>query len=460
MASRKRIGMNPLPIDFVKRIELDRPNDHSVFLESIDREVVSSIQVNPHKSISQDWKDVLDGEVPWWTGGKFLKSRPKFSQDPLFHAGAYYSQESSSMFVGWLAKQLLKGKTNIRVLDLCAAPGGKTLLLSEVVGDDGVLFSNEINKTRNQILVENIVKWGASNVVVTLGDAAKFAKFEGYFDLILVDAPCSGEGMFRKDETAREEWSLENVMMCASRQQDILEHVLPLLGDGGHLIYSTCTFAKSENEEICEWLAAQAFMEGVKLDVPEDWNIEEVENERYKGFKFLPHKVRGEGFFTAVFQKVGGPLFRIPRVPSRPFFKPLPKKQVEGMSIGLKGFWVINPHEEIYVSPLPEDEFQLAMANLFVTLPGVEVGKRIREELIPSHHLSMIPNVHSVDRILDLTRDQALDYLAKEEIKIEAPTQGWALVSFNGVPLGWVKLLKQRVNNYYPKEWKLRFRES
>lgn len=452
--------MKPLPADFLERLKRDRPNDYSVFVESIDREVVSSIQINPKKSQSPDWTSIENGEVPWWMSGRFLSQRPKFSQDPLFHAGAYYSQESSSMFVGWLAKHVLAGKTNVRVLDLCASPGGKSLILSEVIGDNGVLFSNEINKTRNQILVENIIKWGATNVVVTLGDASKYARYTGYFDLILVDAPCSGEGMFRKDDVAREEWSLSNVEMCGVRQQAILEDVLPLLNVGGHLIYSTCTFATRENEEVSAWLAQQEGMEGLKMEVPDEWGIEQVESPAFMGFKFLPHKVKGEGFYTTVFKKNTSENFVFPKLSGKPFYRSLSKKDEEKVVFKLKGNWVSNPHDELFVVPLPHEEFQMAVAELYVTLPGVEIGKRIRDEIIPSHHLAMIPNIHSVSSVIEVNKTDALKYLAKEDFEIEAPTQGWALISYLGTPLGWAKLLKQRVNNYYPKEWKLRFRES
>lgn len=452
--------MKPLPEEFLERIKSDRPNDCSVFIEAIDREVNSSVQVNPKKSESDDWKQIVSAQVPWWGEGKMLSHRPKFTQDPLFHSGAYYSQESSSMFVGWLAEKLLAGKEDIRVLDLCAAPGGKSILLSEVVGDRGVVFSNEINKGRNQILVENIVKWGAANVLVSLGDAGKYKNFEGYFDLILVDAPCSGEGMFRKDELSREEWSLANVEMCAARQKDILADVLPLLRDGGHLIYSTCTFARSENEEVCEWLVAQESVEGCKFDLPEDWNIEYTDSIDYRGYKFLPHKVLGEGFFCAAFVKTSGKATRSNKKGGKPFFKALSKNVLDKWNLNFKSNFYSNPHDEVFASPLENDEFQWVVAELFVTLPGVEIGKIIREELIPAHHLAMIPNIHSVSDFIDLTRDQALDYLCKEEINIESPTVGWAIVSYQSTPLGWVKIMKQRVNNYYPKEWKIRFRES
>ncbi|MEZ4798894.1 MAG: hypothetical protein R2809_03770 [Flavobacteriales bacterium] len=451
--------MKPLPLKFVERIENDRPNDCSVFLEGLERPVYSSVQVNPNKTESDDWKSVVSAEVPWWSGGKMLSSRPKFTQDPLFHAGAYYSQESSSMMVGWIAEQLLQGKKDLRVLDLCAAPGGKSILLSEVVGDRGLVFSNEINKGRNQILVENLVKWGATNVLVSLGDASKYKNFEGYFDLILVDAPCSGEGMFRKDEVAREEWSPENVLMCAARQKDILSDVLPLVREGGHIIYSTCTFAKSENEEVCEWILEQENFEGVIFDLPESWNLEYTASTEYRGYKFLPHKVLGEGFFCAAFTKTSGKNFKLNKRGTKPFFKPVSKASSDKWGLKLEANFYSNPHDEIFASPLANEEFQWVISELFVTLPGIEVGKIIRDELIPAHHLAMIPNVHSVDSYLELSKEQALDYLCKEDIKIESPTVGWAIVSYRQTPLGWVKLMKQRVNNYYPKEWKIRFRE-
>ncbi|MFY8137853.1 MAG: methyltransferase RsmF C-terminal domain-like protein [Flavobacteriales bacterium] len=452
--------MKKLPEDFIKRISEQRPNDHSVFLDAIQRDVISSIQLNESKETSLFQEA---DHVPWWPKGRFLNERPKFTQDPLFHAGAYYSQESSSMFVGWVAEQVLAGKEQVRVLDLCAAPGGKSLLLSSIIGERGCLISNEINKTRNAILVENLVKWGATNVIVTQGDAASFAKCEDYFDLILVDAPCSGEGMFRKDDVAIAEWSLANVEMCARRQEDILKDVLPLLRDDGHLIYSTCTFSVQENEAQSEWVVSHEGMEGVSFDVPGDWQIEEVRGEGYVGYKFLPHKVKGEGFYCSVFKRADG-------LVSRGKYKGYPKiwyRKANKTELAEAKKWlelereiIVSKYDTLHAINMSWEEYSETVGKLFVTMAGVEIGKMLREDLVPSHSLALQPNVHSGVQRLLVDRGQALDYLCKEEMKIETPITGWALVVYENISLGWVKVLKQRINNYYPKEWKIRYRES
>lgn len=452
--------MKQLPEDFKKRITEQRPNDHSVFLDAIQRDVISSIQLNESKDAGLFQEAA---QVPWWPKGRFLNERPKFTQDPLFHAGAYYSQESSSMFVGWVAEQVLAGKEQVRVLDLCAAPGGKSLLLSSIIGERGCLISNEINKTRNAILVENLVKWGATNVIVTQGDAASFVKCEDYFDLILVDAPCSGEGMFRKDDVAVAEWSLANVEMCARRQEDILKDVLPLLRDDGHLIYSTCTFSTQENEAQSEWVASQDGMEGVSFDVPADWQIEEVKGEGYVGYKFLPHKVKGEGFYCSVFKRADG-------LVSRGKYKGYPKiwyRKANKTELAEAKKWlslereiIVSKYDTLHAINMSWEEYSETVGKLFVTMAGVEIGKMLREDLVPSHSLALQPNVHSGVQRLVVVKEQALDYLCKEEMKIETPITGWALVVFENISLGWVKVLKQRINNYYPKEWKIRYRES
>ena len=215
-----------------------------------------SIRLNPFKG--------LDGPagtpVPWSPYGRILSERPVFTLDPLFHAGCYYVQDSSAMYVGHLFRKLIT-KNTTRVLDLCAAPGGKTTDLAaslrEVCGDDFVLVANEVMKARVGVLDDNVARWGDPNVVVTSVDPAAFAQLRGYFDIIVADVPCSGEGMFRKDPRAREEWSPALVDLCASRQRRILADVWPALREGGWLLYSTCTYEAAENDDNLAWAAAE-----------------------------------------------------------------------------------------------------------------------------------------------------------------------------------------------------------
>lgn len=448
-------SMRPLPEAFIERIKDQYPNDHSVFLQALDQPSFTSVHIHSKKGLKLFQHEE---RVPWWENGRVLKERPKFTYDPRFHGGAYYPQESSSMFIGFLAKEILKGKQNLRVLDLCAAPGGKSILLSEVIGERGVLISNEVNKTRAKILEENLVKWGARNVMVSSNEVTQFSALKNYFDLILVDAPCSGEGMFRKDDRAREEWSLSNVEMCATRQRDILQHLPDLLKEGGTLIYSTCTFATEENESQTEFLIKEHGLVESRPAIPEEWKTFVAVDQ---GFKFLPHKAIGEGFYCNVFKKASATEGRLHiRKSQHSWYRKATSKELEVLKWRPEPFVFINKNNVLFSVPVDEDELAFLLQSLYITLPGVELGEIIKGELIPAHALAMQPNVHSVYPIFELSEMDAIRYLMKEDIQIQTPTLGWALVAYDGVQLGFVKLLKHRVNNYYPKEWKIRYRES
>lgn len=448
--------MRPLPQDFISRIEKQFPNEHSVFLESLNRPVINSIHLNPNKS---NLAFQEEEPVEWWSNGRYLKSRPVFTLDPLFHAGAYYSQESSSMFIGLLANLVLEGRKSIRGLDMCAAPGGKSILLAEVIGNKGFLVSNEISKQRNAILKENLIKWGATNTLVTCNEPRAFEETSEFFDLVLIDAPCSGEGMFRKDEVAREEWSLANVEMCATRQRDILESAMQATAPGGYLIYSTCTFADQENTEQCEFISNADGWRGVFFDSVSFENVVSEKTDKYQCFRFLPHKVRGEGFFTAVFQKDGQSEGRATRRgPRNDYFRAPSRKEVDAINklFPSPADHIISKNNELHRLPCEYETFSYLLGKLFITKPGLLLGELIREEIIPAHDVAMIPNECSVFPSIEVEEATALAYLRKEDIKIETPIIGWALLTFKGVNLGWIKVLKNRVNNYYPKEWKIR----
>ncbi|HEX2974718.1 MAG TPA: RsmB/NOP family class I SAM-dependent RNA methyltransferase, partial [Bacteroidales bacterium] len=238
------------PEDFTKRIRTQKYIDPESLLRSLEEPSPVSIRTNPGKWM----KTPLYAEpVPWCKNGFYLDSRPSFTLDPLFHAGCYYPREASGMFLDQVFEQLVDSVENIRVLDLCAAPGGKSTQLSDLIGDSGVLISNEVIKSRSVVLAETIIKWGKGNTIVTQNDASDFSALQGYFDLILIDAPCSGEGMFR-DKTAIDEWSTGNTRLCEARQKRIISEMWPLLKQNGLLVYSTCTFNPGENEENINWL--------------------------------------------------------------------------------------------------------------------------------------------------------------------------------------------------------------
>lgn len=293
-----------LPEAFVKSVEKVLGVESAACISAIDNDAITSIRLNQRKPT-----DLFsnDEKIDWADKGIYLKERPSFIADPSFHAGAYYVQESSSMFTAHAFKQIKKTLNQpIHVLDLCAAPGGKSTLLIDEMSDDDLLVSNEIIKTRVAILEENLVKWGRSNVLVTNNDPAQIGKLENYFDVVVIDAPCSGEGMFRKDKKAIEEWSESHTEFCASRQKRILSDALSSLKPGGFLIYSTCTFNTKENEENVKWLIDEFNYSSIKIEIENDWGIEAVdtfENTSLHAYRFYPHKVKGEGFFLACLQK-------------------------------------------------------------------------------------------------------------------------------------------------------------
>ena len=252
-----------------------------------------SVRVNPFKISLEGLRahfGTLAGEaVPWAPEeGFYLTGRPSFTLDPLFHAGAYYVQEASSMYAGFLFEQALvrmDRRTGLRVLDLCAAPGGKTTQLLSHLDETSLLVANEVVPARATVLAENVARWGCSNVAVTNSDPSAFTSLRAYFDVVVVDAPCSGEGMFRKDERAVAEWSPDNVRLCAARQRRILGDVWPALAPGGFLLYSTCTFNRSEDEDNVAWICSELGAACLEMR------------------HFYPGEDRGEGFFAALIQK-------------------------------------------------------------------------------------------------------------------------------------------------------------
>ena len=287
-----------MPIEFLNRIRSQFPSEFERFIQSIDQEPAISLRTNPRKFNLP----VTPERIPWSETGFFLNERPSFTLDPIFHSGAYYVQEASSMFVEQAFRQIEHRKSRI-VLDLCAAPGGKSTHLLSLIDADDLLVSNEVIRSRVPVLDENIRKWGHQNVVICSNDPTDFSNLDGLFDVILVDAPCSGEGLFRRDASAIQQWSVDNTNLCATRQRRILSDIWPSLKNGGYLIYSTCTFNPEENEKNLKALAESNSIETIRIPLQEDWGVEEIEHNGLVGYRFLPHKVKGEGFFLTLIRK-------------------------------------------------------------------------------------------------------------------------------------------------------------
>ncbi|HEV7621873.1 MAG TPA: RsmB/NOP family class I SAM-dependent RNA methyltransferase, partial [Flavisolibacter sp.] len=298
--------MNRLPQKLLDSLEQVKGFNRQQFIRAHEEKLpLTSIRINPAKISFEEFRNVSEfsflKQVPWSAYGYYLNQRPSFTFDPLFHAGCYYVQEPSSMFVEQALKQLMDLSKPLKVLDLCAAPGGKSTHIQSLLSKESLLVTNEVIKSRCNILIDNIIKWGADNVIVTNNDPVAFQKLPGFFDIILVDAPCSGSGLFRKDEDAINEWSSNNVQLCCQRQQRILADVLPALRENGLLIYSTCSYSKEEDEDIMNWLEDEFELKNEPLNIQPGWNI--IETEIPFGYRFFPDQVEGEGLFLACFRK-------------------------------------------------------------------------------------------------------------------------------------------------------------
>ncbi len=416
-------------------------------------EQVTSIRYNPVKGADMD---ALQDVVPWCSYGRYLSKRPSFTLDPLFHAGVYYVQEASSMFLWEALKQTIENKSGLHILDLCAAPGGKSTLLASYF-TKGLIVSNEVIKSRASVLVENITKWGSDNVVVTNNDAKDFEKLPGFFDVMIIDAPCSGSGLFRKDTEAIEEWSMENVLLCSLRQKRILSNAYKTLKQDGILIYSTCSYSAEEDEEIMDWLTDEFNVENIQLQIQKEWNIVETSSQKHhaSGYRFYPDKLRGEGFFIAVFKKKDGDIFSNKR-------SSIPTASKNKTAVAKE--WISSTNELTFIKQketfiaLPEiflNDVALLQKHLYLKKAGVAAGSLKGKDFVPEHALALSVIANKNLKKIELNKEQALQYLRKKDVNIESDAKGWLLASYEGHNLGWMKVLHNRINNYYPTEWRI-----
>lgn len=368
-------------------------------------ELSTAIRLNPAKGCAGP-----EGTpVPWSPHGRILPSRPIFTLDPLLHAGCYYVQDSSAMYVGHVFRKALAAlkAPGLRVLDLCAAPGGKTTDLAaslrEALGEDFLLVSNEVMRDRARILSDNVAIWGDPNVMVTSVDPAAFAQFAGAFDIIVADVPCSGEGMFRKDPRAVQEWSEQNVQLCAARQKRILADVWPALRPGGVLVYSTCTYEDAENDDNLEWAAGEL---GGEIIPPMDEFPEYGVRLTRRGNLLRAGEVPGEGQWV-------GALVKSPDAGLRPARKP---------------------------------DFSRLRPLRFGIPAGTEKGGK----LIPDPDYALSLGYRGEFPQIELSRSQALEYLHHDPLRFPDAPRGFCTVTFEGHPLGFVNNLGTRCNTLHP----------
>lgn len=450
---------NILPNSLIRKLGANPLFDEQAFIDVHEKgERQSSIRINERKITEAPFAQAEP--IPWCDRGFYLEERPSFTLDPLYHAGCYYSQDASSMFIAHIIQYLKLDDKPLKALDLCAAPGGKTTLLNSYLHPQSLLVANEIIKTRVPILMENMIRWGNSNVVITNNDPSAFKRLPGYFDLVMIDAPCSGSGMFRKDSGAIDEWSEANVKLCSERQQRILAEAMDCLKTDGILLYSTCSYSQEENEDIADWLIKEYGLKSIQIPIAEEWGIEETKSDvtASYGYRFYPHKVKGEGFFITAFVKT-----EFQETFNRRKIKP----EKSDVPNGIIEHWLNNAathmtflhHENIHIFPKDyELDLKILQNVLYLKNAGTNIGKLAGKELIPAHGLALSISIKTNIPTLELTLEEAQDYLRKENINPEHNLKnGWTLVTYKNIRLGWIKILANRINNYYPKESRIAY---
>lgn len=428
------------------------------FRQALDEEAPTSIRLNPFKPHAPNLQDGPNSNhepVAWCPQGWYLGNRPTFTFDPLLHAGLYYVQEASSMFVCEVVKQIIHEP--VLMLDLCAAPGGKSTALRSALPEGSLLFSNEPVKTRASILKENMQKQGHPDVIATNNFPKDYRKSKLMFDAILADVPCSGEGMFRKDPNSIQEWSQQNVEKCRLLQRSIIEDAWHCLRPGGFLIYSTCTFNAHEDEENAEWITKTLDADFIDIKTKEEWNISGPLVGSNPAYRFIPGVTRGEGLFMTVLRKRGDSARTHNNTPT---CHPKQAKNIDKTRNWLNGdFTYVEEKDTITAIPSRWIGMYNNVRNkLHVIHAGVGIGTIKGKDIIPDNSLalSMALNREAFN-IAELDHDTAIRYLRKEAITLDAATpKGFAIVAYKGHPLGFVKNLGNRANNLYPQEWRIK----
>lgn len=447
-----------LPKDFLEKMKGLLKEEYPEFIKSYDGDKKQGLRVNPLKTSVEDFARISPfhlEKIPWAKEGFFYHEKDRPGKHPYHEAGLYYIQEPSAMAAG----EIVDPRPGEKVLDLCAAPGGKTTHLASKMNQKGFLLSNEIHPARAKILSQNVERMGIKNAVVTNETPMRLAeRFPGFFDRIMVDAPCSGEGMFRKDPLACSEWSLENVASCAIRQFNILKHAGNMLKPGGRLVYSSCTFAPEENEGvISQFLTADSRFEIEEVQFFEgfgqgrkDWISSGAENIE-KTIRLWPHKLQGEGHYIAVLRKCNGeeaPKLKMAEaIKDQRTLKDYFQFAGENLDNIPMGKFVVFG-DQLYMIP----EEMISLKGIKVLRPGWHLGTMKKNRFEPSHALALSLKGEQVKQRWTFDQDspETLAYLKGESVMADG-CKGWGLVEVNGYSVGWGKYSDQVIKNHYPK---------
>lgn len=450
--------MLQLPPEFLNSISHCQGFDEKEFIDAHQINSPISIRVNPFKN--SDLSYLSTQSIPWNSSGYYLAERPNFTHDVYFQAGCYYVQEAGSMFIEHALKSCVNFSETLLAFDVCASPGGKSTLLNSLLNSESSLVANEVVKQRADVLSQNITKWGTCNVIVTNNDPSSYSEIEVVFDVILVDAPCSGSGLFRKQHDAIDEWSLDNVNLCCQRQKRILSDVLGSLKQGGTLVYSTCSYSTSENEDIADWLIKEFELESIKIPIQQDWGIIETLSEKEKafGYRFYPDKTKSEGFFCSVFKKPKAidnhHQIKKPKYEAFASIKPKEKELFANWISEIDKQSIIKFKDDYILTNHTSLDFINKYSNLYYKKVGTTIGSLIKTELIPHHDLALSIYKSKTIQTISCNHDEAIQYLKKELQKIDG-NKGWNLMSFGNFGIGWIKHLGNRLNNYLPNEFRI-----
>lgn len=447
--------MMTLSADFIAQMRAILPDEADALLAAItSTEPSVAIRVNPLKAPAHAAPALR--RVPWCDAGRYLAEREPFTFDVDFQSGRYYVQDASSMFIHHVLRHLVKEP--VRYLDLCAAPGGKTTTAISALPQGSMVVANEIVNARARVLCENLQKWGAPRCVVTCNAPHHFGRLSHFFDVVAADVPCSGEGMMRKDEQARRQWSPALVKQCADLQRSIIADVWDALRPGGLLIYSTCTYNTLENEQMLAWMVHEYGAEPVAVPVPEQWHIHPAIEGNLPCYRFMPHRTEGEGLFMAVLRKPEAPRKEV-RLKKAKATKAKPLPVPKDVRFRLKDadhfdFSVVN--DEVVALPADMAPIMPAFADLNVMHMGVNVGAIKGKNCVPSHSLALSSALNpAAFPTCEVDYLAAMAFLRGEALSLPQAPRGYVLLTYHSQPIGFVNNLGNRANNLYPKAWRV-----